>query len=209
MPAPTSPAPTTLDTVSIAVALAFSASSASDVTKDALLPALVGKLGGAYTTAVRNFQVAFTPGRRRHLGAEDYSDDPLSLLGQVDEGDRLLVLEGGDAGHSGRRRLATGTVTVTFEVVGSLADLGHANAAAFEAALEADLAQAVSDGSLSADLSGACGCAVAAEGVALAAKQEYPTLIPTLSPTPSPTHQPTRAPSHLPTPSQAAPGRFP
>jgi outer membrane biosynthesis protein TonB len=191
------PVPTTLDTVGLGVTLTFAADSSANLTEASFLAALTGKMGGADLSnpkTLRHFQMAFTPDRR--LLEEEEEEEATAAEKEKEDG---------GVARARQRRLAAGTVVVTFEVVGSLAALGFTDAGAFEAALSADLAAAIADGSLSTDLSAACGCAVAAEGEALvAASKEFPTLRPTPAPTmePSllPTPEPTLGPSPEPTP---------
>ena len=82
----------------------------------------------------------------------------------------------------------------------------HVRATAWlQAALEADLDEAVLDGSLTASLQAGCGCSLAATGTTFAARQEYPTLRPTPAPSPAPTPVPTPPPSPTPPPGRPPP----
>ena len=170
--------PTAVGTVGIAVTLTLTAPSAESVIEAAVVAALAGKLGGVDPSlpgVVRNFAVSFAARRQRRL------EDTASLL---------------------RPRLL-GTAMVTFEVLGTLSALGYASAGSLEDALNADLAAAVNDGSLTANLQAVCGCAVTATAVFTVPTQAYPTLTPTVlptAPTPEPTPSPSSSPTSWPTP---------
>ena len=93
-----------------------------------------------------------------------------------------------------------GSADVTLDIIGSLSMLGYQTADAFQAALDADINEAISDGSFLQSTELSCACNVTLATVQLLAKREFPTLFPTPLPSPVPSLVPSPVPTLIPSP---------
>jgi hypothetical protein len=155
-PAPPTIAPTAIDTVAVVATLSLTASRKLSVTEADVRSALVGHLGGADASAVRNFELSYAAHRRRLENRQEdqirrselrKAQQPEGVLSALDAPDvfSLSLPTAMAFSEFSVRRL--GSMTATFEVVASLTSVGYADAGSFESALECSLRDAVSDGS--------------------------------------------------------------
>jgi hypothetical protein len=183
-PAPPTIAPTAIDTVTIQATLSLTASSKASITDADVRSALVGHLGGADASAVRNFELSFAAHRRRlrnhfedriRRSEHRNAQQPEGALSAPDAPDVLSLSSPTAMAFSEFSVRRLGTMTATFEVIASLASVGYADAGSFESALEGSLRDAVSDGSLTKSLQDSCSCTdVGVVSVAVAAMRPYP-----------------------------------